>query len=108
MTEIRLSSKATKFIKKLKDKNLKNKIKQSIELIAKDYTVGDLKTGDLRGIYSLDVFYNKTNYEIAYTVDEDENIFILVLLIGTRENFYKELKEYIWENGFIIILFLIL
>ena len=40
-------------------------------------------------------FYNKTNYEICYEVKEEEGRTIIVVMIGTKENFYKELKRYI-------------
>jgi len=53
--------------------------------------------GDLRDIYGFDVFYNKTNYEISYQIYPDKYI-IVIILIGTRENFYQELKNYIHKN----------
>ena len=68
--------------------------------IRDDYTVGEKKTGDLKGFWSLDVFYNKTNYEICYEVREKDGLLIIVVMIGTRENFYKELKRYI-DNWFL-------
>ena len=42
-----------------------------------------------------DIFYNKTNYELAYRVEYVENKMIIVIMAGTRENFYNELKRYI-------------
>lgn len=95
MNEIRLSQNAFKFIKKLKDKKLKELIRLNLEKLKEDYKIGELKTGDLKGIYSLDVFYNKTNYEIAYIVIDENIVIINVIMIGTRENFYKELKKYL-------------
>ena len=95
MTRLLLSKSSQKFIKKLKDKNLKNKIKDSLDKIKDNYTLGERKTGDLKGFWSLDIFYNKTNYEICYEVKEEEGRIIIVVMIGTRENFYKELKRYI-------------
>ena len=38
---------------------------------------------------------DKTNYEISYKIYEFENKKIVIILIGARENFYKELKKYI-------------
>lgn len=100
MTRILLSKSSQKFIKKLKDKNLKNKIKDGLDKIREDYTIGEKKTGDLKGFWSLDVFYNKTNYEIWYEVREEDGLLVIVVMIGTRENFYKELKRYI-DNWFL-------
>ncbi len=34
------------------------------------------------------------NYELAYTVIEEDEENVVVILAGTRENFYKELKRY--------------
>lgn len=95
MYKLVLSKTSQKFIKKISDKGLKNKIKDGLDRIKEDYTVGDRKTGDLKGFWSLDVYYNKTNYEICYELLEDEGKVIIVVMIGTRENFYKELKRYI-------------
>ena len=86
---------ARNYIKKIKDKNLKKIIEEAINDIAEDYTIGEAKTGDLSGIYGYDVFYNKTNYEISYAVEEVDNKIIIVIMVGTREDFYNELKKYI-------------
>lgn len=95
MNDVRILPPAYKFFKKLKDKKLKNLFQEAINKIAEDYTVGEMKTGDLRGIYSLDVYYNKTNYELAYTVELVNNTLVIVIMAGTRENFYNELKAYL-------------
>lgn len=95
MNRLVLSSATQKFIKKISDKRLKDKIKLGLDKIRDDYTVGSRKTGDLRGFWSLDIFYNKTNYEICYEVIEDNGKVIIVVMIGTRENFYKELKRFL-------------
>ncbi len=94
MTEVRFLPPAAKFIKKLKDKKLKKLYQEAIDKIRKDYTVGEAKTGDLSGVYGYDIYYNKTNYELAYTVEYFENSVIVVIMAGTRENFYEQLKQY--------------
>lgn len=94
MYEIRFLPPAAKYLKKIKDKKLKELYKNAIDKIREDYTVGELKTGDLSGIYSMDIFYNKTNYELAYTVEYKESEIVVVIMAGTRENFYEELKRY--------------
>ncbi len=86
---------AKKFFKKLKDKQLKNAFKEAIISIRENPNVGDEKTGDLKGIYSFNVHHNRTNYEIAYRISQLENGDIVVIIMaGTRENFYQELKRY--------------
>lgn len=86
-----------KFIKKLKDKPLKKKFKEAFtEIQLNPFVVGEPKKGDLAGIYGYDIYHNGTNYEIAYTIQHDEEgNLILVILAGTREQFYQELKRYI-------------
>lgn len=94
MTEVKFLPPAAKFIKKLKDKKLKALYQEAIDKIREDHTVGEQKTGDLHGIYGYDIYYNKTNYELAYAVEYVDNKVIVVIMAGTRENFYDELKRY--------------
>ena len=94
MTEIRFLPPAAKFIKKLKDKKLKRLYQEAVDKIREDYTVGEAKTGDLSGVYGYDIYYNKTNYELAYIVEFLENVVVVVIMAGTRENFYDQLKRY--------------
>ena len=95
MTEVRFLPPAARFLKKLKDKKLKTLYQEAIDKIREDHTVGTAKVGDLSGIYGYDIFYNKTKYELAYRVEYVEDKIIVVILAGTRENFYEELKIYI-------------
>lgn len=81
-------------LKKIKDKGLKTAFCTALIKIAENPYIGRAKIGDLSGIYGFDVYYNKTNYEIAYRIYEEDGNVVAVLLAGTRENFYKELKRY--------------
>lgn len=94
MTEVRFLPPAAKFIKKLKDKKLKKLYQEAIDKIQEDYTVGKAKTGDLSGVYGYDIYYNKTNYELAYTVEYLKNRVVVIIMAGTREKFYDQLKQY--------------
>ena len=94
MAEVIFLPPAAKFLKKLKDKKLKGLYREAIDKIRADHTVGEAKSGDLYGVYGYDIFYNKTNYELAYRVEYTENKIIVVIMAGTRENFYDELKRY--------------
>ncbi len=87
---------AEKYFRKLKDKTLKKIFKEAVKDIRKNPTIGEAKTGDLSGLYSLDIHYNHTNYELAYWISKLENGDVVVIIMaGTRENFYKELKRYL-------------
>ena len=94
MTEVRFLPPAARYLKKIKDKKLKTLYQEAVDRIREDHTVGEPKTGDLSGVYGYDIFYNKTNYELAYTVEYEDDKIIVVIMAGTRENFYEELKRY--------------
>lgn len=87
-----------KDIKKLKDKNLLLKIFFAVREINKDYSVGDKKTGDLCGVRAVKINYNNVEYRIAYYVDkpnlDSEKVNIIFIHVGSRENFYKEVRDY--------------
>ncbi len=95
MLPVRFAPPVAKYIKKLKDKKLKELYRKAIDDICVDYTIGEPKSGDLSGLYGYDIYYNKTNYELAYRVEEIDGEIIVVVMAGTRENFYDELKRYI-------------
>ena len=95
MLRVAYTPAAEKYFKKLKSQDLKNAYLKAIISLREDSSIGREKTGDLRGIFSLDLYWKGVNYEIAYRIylDDDGEI-ILILLAGTRENFYTELKRY--------------
>lgn len=95
MYEVQFSSQASKYFKKLKEKQLKEAYKDSLLKISRDPYIGKPKTGDLLGIYGYDVRYTGINYEIAYTIHEVGEKKVIILLAGTRENFYDQLKRYV-------------
>lgn len=94
MYELRYSGAAQKYFKKIKDKGLRNAFENGLANIAANPYIGSEKVGDLASLYGYDVFYNKTNYEIAYRIFEEDGQIVVVILAGTRENFYQELKRY--------------
>ena len=94
MYEISYTPAAERYLKKLKEKGLKKAFKEALIRLSENPYIGREKKGDLSGIYGFDVFYNKTNYEISYRIYEENGKLILVILAGTRENFYQQLKRY--------------
>ena len=56
--------------------------------------LGDAKKGDLNGVRSFDIYYNRINYELAYTIEHVNDTVIVIIMAGTRENFYEQLKRY--------------
>lgn len=94
MAEVRFLPPAAKYLKKLKDKKLKALYQEAIDKICKDHMAGEPKTSDLSGVYGYDIYYNKTNYELAYTLEYLEDKVIVVIMAGTRENFYDQLMQY--------------
>ena len=95
MYEISYSKPAERYFKKIKDKGLLAAFKSIIDELKKDPYIGERKAGDLRGIYGYDVKYRGVNYELAYRIYEEHGRLIVVILAGTRENFYEELKRLI-------------
>jgi len=86
---------AKRYFKKLKEKPLKKLFLEKIQQIQLDPYIGDLKAGDLAGIYCCDITYKGTKYELAYRLEENKNgEVVVVIMAGTRETFYQELKRY--------------
>jgi len=93
MYEVRFAKPAERYFKRVKDKQLLAAFKNAIGLLKIDPYIGVQKTGDLRGIYGFDVRYSGVNYELAYRVYEENQKLVVVILAGTRENFYEKLKR---------------
>lgn len=94
MAELRILPPAAKFLKKLKDKKLRKLYQEAIDEILENPQIGKEKTGDLKSVRGYDIYYNKINYELAYTVEYVEGEIVVVIMAGTRENFYDQLKRY--------------
>ena len=71
-------------------KKLKNKFLDVIyDEISADPYKGAKKKGDLSGLCTLGFRYAKTEYRVAYTIEND----VIVILAGTHERFYESLKR---------------
>jgi mRNA interferase RelE/StbE len=87
---------AERYLKKIKEAGLKTAFREAIRKIRSDPYAGTAKKGDLAGIHGYDLSYRGANYEIAYRiVTRDDGVAVVVIMAGTRENFYEQLKNYL-------------
>lgn len=59
------------------------------------YTSGDMKRGDLAGVFVYSFSHQKMEYRLAYIIEGNMVVF---LLAGTHEIFYRQLKRY-WSSS---------
>lgn len=96
MLPVTFLSPAKKFFKKLKDNQLLKEYEQAIMRVRHNPEVGTFKTGDLVGIYGYDISYKGINYELAYYIAEnDQGDVVVIIMAGTRENFWDTIKKYL-------------
>ena len=95
MNELIVLPPAAKYIKKIRNKSLKKEFQNAIDNILSNPYAGTQKTGDLKGVYCYDISFKKVNYEVAYIIVEKNSKTIIVIMAGTRENFYEQLKRFL-------------
>lgn len=92
MYHLIIKTPAKKYIKKIQDKNLRSLYQNAFQDIEEHpYTAGNLKKGDIAGIFVYDFSCQGTEHKVAYTVEDQT---ITFLLAGTHGNFYQSLKRY--------------
>lgn len=69
-------------------------IEDEVEKISTNPEIGELKTGDLSGFRVHKFVFKKREYLIAYLIQKHD---VLFYMVGTHENFYRDLKRYIRE-----------
>lgn len=95
MYELLFTLASERYLKKIKEKPLKAAYQNAFQEIRENPYIGQPKSGNLSSIYAFDVKYKGTSYEVAYTIHEKDGKRVVVLLAGTRENFYDELFRYL-------------
>ena len=71
-------------------KNQKVDVDTAIEVIVKSPEVGELKRGDLAGVY---VYKFKSQIQLMLLAYEYDPLTRMLLLLGSHENFYRDLKR---------------
>lgn len=82
-----------KFVKK-QTRAFQLAIEDETEKTNKNPDIGEIKKGDLSGFMVHKFKFQKQEYLIAYKLQNNDMVFYM---IGTHENFYRELKQYIRE-----------
>ncbi len=94
MYDLLFSPAAERYLKKLRDKPLKDAYRAAFLGIMKAPYIGTRKRGDLSGVYGFDLNHQGISYEIAYIIREGNGHRVVVLLVGTKEDFYQQPKLY--------------
>ena len=82
-----------KFVKK-QSRAFQLAIKDEVESVLDNPQIGEAKKGDLENIRVHKFKFHKQEYLIAYSHTGSD---VLFYMIGTHENFYKLLKDYLKE-----------
>lgn len=80
--------------KKKLPKLLRQEIDTAVNSICHNQSFGELKAGDLAGIFVYKFYFLKEEYLLAYIVDNEAKT-VTFLAIGGHENFYRDLKKYL-------------
>ena len=78
-------------MKKLQANQL-NDLNHAITMVVENPTIGQLKTGDLRGLRTYKFRMVKQLTLLGYTWDKDV-VILTLLAFGPHENFYRDLKN---------------
>ena len=93
----------SKFVKK-QSRPFRAEIEDQVKSICTDPHSGEAKIGDLSGMYIHKFSFNRQQYLIAYSFLEhqhseehslDNHLQFEFYKIGTHENFYEDLKNYL-------------
>jgi len=83
-------------------KPLQLAIEDEVDVVCADPEIGELKVGDLAGIRVHKFRFSQQEYLIAYRAPKDdvpvEFLVIDFYQVGSHENFYAELKQYLRQE----------
>jgi mRNA-degrading endonuclease RelE of RelBE toxin-antitoxin system len=84
-----------KYVKKL-PRHFQQVILDAVEDVLANTDVGELKTGNLKGIQVYKFTMGRQLTLMAYKVQNDS---LILYQAGPHENFYRDLKKYLKETG---------
>ena len=90
--DIHITNKVKKDLRKLGSNQDKNQVIKNLKQLQNDPYMGSSLSGDLHGYYSLHFSLSGGAARAIYTILEEEKI-VLIILVGYRENIYKEAKR---------------
>lgn len=70
-------------------------IQDEVDAVCSDPQIGEIKKGDLADLKVRKFSFKKQLYLMAYRTEGEDIIFCM---IGTHENFYRDLKKYLREE----------
>lgn len=82
-----------RFVKK-QSRSFQLAIEDEVEKVSDNPQIGEVKSGDLTGFSVHKFKFQRQEYLIAYRLSDNHLIFYMV---GTHENFYRDLKRYLKE-----------
>jgi len=90
--DVHITNKVKKDLKKLGSSQDKNQVIKNLKQLQNDPYMGSFLSGDLEGYYSLHFSLSGGEARAIYTILDEEKI-VLIILVGYRENIYKEVKR---------------
>lgn len=92
------TKKMEKLLKQIKKKapKLYDEITLQQEEILKDPSIGYYLRGDLKDFRCHDFKFQRVSLRICYAYFQEDN-FVQFVYCGTRENFYDDLKRYLYD-----------
>ena len=94
MYAISVENKVKRWKKRL-PQNIQEIFNDEVRKIAKNPYEGERKTGDLKEVFVWKFKIFTLQYLIAYKIVEQEKT-IIILAIGPHENFYRDLKKFLF------------
>lgn len=91
--KVSLSKKAKKQYKNL-DQYIQIKIKDNLRQLEETPYEGFTLSGKYSDSRYIKITHKGVNYRVVYDISDDDNS-VLVIFLGTRENFYKELRRFL-------------